>query len=77
MVKDLRIPIDDGMWQKDQDFIKATIPKESDVELFGEAEAFKELTTRDPQLKFALGSFADAQTLLDLRKQRPTGRASR
>jgi hypothetical protein len=76
MVKDLRIPIDDAMWQKDLDFTKAMIHKEIDVDLFGEAEAFKGLTKRDPQLQFAIGLFPEAQTLLDLRKQRQT-RASR
>ena len=52
------------------------IHKEIDVDLFGEAEAFKELTKRDPQLQFALGLFPDAQSLLELRKQRQT-RAAR
>ena len=77
MVKDLRIPIDEEMWQKDQEFIKAMIHKEIDVDLFGEAEAFKGLTKRDPQLKFALGLFPEAQALLDMSKQRATGRAAR
>jgi len=72
MVKDLRIPIDDAMWQRDQEFIRAMIHKEIDVDLFGEAEAFQELTKRDPQLQFALGLFPDAQALLELRKQRST-----
>ena len=76
MVRDLRIPIDEAMWQTDLDFIKAMIHKEIDVDLFGEAEAFKGLSRRDPQLRFALGLFPEAQTLLDLRKQRPT-RAAR
>jgi carboxyl-terminal processing protease len=76
MVSDLRIPIDEAMWQKDLDFIKAMIHKEIDVDLFGEAEAFKGLTQRDPQLRFALGLFPEAQSLLDLRKQRTT-RAAR
>ena len=76
MVSDLRIPIDETMWQKDLDFIKAMIHKEIDVDLFGEAEAFKGLTRRDPQLRFAVGLFPEAQSLLDLRKQRST-RAAR
>jgi len=76
MVKDQRIPIDEALWQKDLEFIKAMIHKEIDVDLFGEAAAFKGLTKRDPQLQFAVGLFPEAQTLLDLRKQRPT-RASR
>src|SRR4051812_41828704 len=76
MVKDLRIPIDEAMWQKDLDFIKAMIHKEIDVDLFGEGAAFKGLTKRDPQLQFALGLFPEAQTLLDLRRQRSTPRAA-
>src|SRR5215213_1052011 len=76
MVGDLRIPIDEALWQKDLDFIKAMIHKEIDVDLFGEAEAFKGLTLRDPQLRFAITLFPEAQTLLDLRKQRTT-RAAR
>jgi len=76
MVKELRIPIDEALWQKDLEFTKAMIHKEIDVDLFGEAEAFKGLTKRDPQLQFAVGLFPEAQTLLDLRKQRQT-RASR
>jgi carboxyl-terminal processing protease len=77
MVKDLRIPIDEAMWQKDLDFIKAMIHKEIDVDLFGEGAAFKGLTKRDLQLQFALGLFPEAQTLLDLRRQRSTTRAAR
>jgi hypothetical protein len=52
------------------------IHKEIDVDLFGEAEAFKGLAKRDPQLQFGIGLFPEAQTLLDLRKQRTT-RAAR
>ena len=76
MVRDLRIPIDEAMWEKDLDFIKAMIHKEIDVDLFGEAEAFKGLAKRDPQLQFSVGLFPEAQALLDLRKQRTT-RAAR
>ena len=76
MVKDQRIPIDEALWQKDLEFTKAMIHKEIDVDLFGEAEAFKGLTKRDPQLQFSVGLFPEAQTLLDLRRQKQT-RASR
>ena len=76
MVKDQRIPIDEALWQKDLEFIKAMIHKEIDVDLFGEAAAFKGLTKRDPQLQFALGLFPDAQTLLEMRKQRSTRAAN-
>ena len=77
MVTDLRIPLDEAMWQKDIDFIKAMIHKEIDVDLFGEAAAFQGLAKRDPQLQFAVGLFPEAQALLELRKQRPTRAAAR
>jgi carboxyl-terminal processing protease len=69
MVVELRIPIDEAMWQKDLDFIKALIHKEIDVDLFGEAAAFRGLTRRDPQLQYAVGLFPESQQLLELRKQ--------
>jgi len=68
LVEQARIPIDEASWAKDLEFIKAMIHKEIDVDLFGEAEAFRSLTTRDPQLKFAVDLFPEAQGLLDLAK---------
>ena len=77
LVEKLRIKIDEASWKKDQDFIKAMIHKEIDVDLFGEAAAFKSLTRRDPQLQFALSHFQDAQQLLDMGKQSSRQRAAR
>jgi carboxyl-terminal processing protease len=76
MVKEARIPIDDAQWQKDLDFIKAMIHKEIDVDLFGEAEAFRGLATRDPQLKYAVTLFPEAQTLLETKRQKTTRAAN-
>jgi carboxyl-terminal processing protease len=76
MVKEARIPIDDAQWQKDLDFIKAMIHKEIDVDLFGEAEAFRGLATRDPQLKYAVTLFPEAQTLLEMKRQKTTRAAN-
>jgi carboxyl-terminal processing protease len=77
LVEKSRIKIDEASWQKDQDFIKAMIHKEIDVDLFGEGAAFRSLARRDPQLQFALGLFPDAQQLLDLSHQTPRQRAAR
>ena len=77
LVEKARIKIDEASWKKDQDFIKAMIHKEIDVDLFGEAAAFKSLTRRDPQLQFALSQFLEAQQLLDMGKQSSRQRAAR
>jgi carboxyl-terminal processing protease len=77
IVEKARIKIDEAAWQKDQDFIKAMIHKEIDVDLFGEAAAFRSIARRDPQLQFALGLFPEAQQLLDLSRQTPRQRAAR
>ena len=77
IVEKARIRIDEAAWQKDQDFIKAMIHREIDVDLFGEAAAFRSLTRRDPQLQFALSLFPEAQQLLDLSRQTPRQRAAR
>jgi carboxyl-terminal processing protease len=77
VVEKAHLKIDEASWQKDQDFIKAMIHKEIDVDLFGEAAAFRSLTKRDPQLQFALGLFPEAQQLLDLSKTSNRQRAAR
>jgi hypothetical protein len=69
LVEKTRLKIDEPSWQKDLDFIKAEIHKEIDIDLFGEAAAFKSLTRRDPQLQFALGLFPEAQQLLEMKRQ--------
>jgi hypothetical protein len=53
------------------------LKKEIDVDLFGVAVAYKNLTRSDPQVQFALAQFADAEALLKLSRQRSTGRANR
>jgi carboxyl-terminal processing protease len=68
---------DEAAWQKDQDFIKAMIHREIDVDLFGVANAYLNLAKRDPQMQFALGQFPEAQQLLELSKQSTARRASR
>jgi carboxyl-terminal processing protease len=61
-----RVKWDEEAWQKDQEFIRAMIRYEIDLDLFGVATARKNLSQRDPQLQFALTLFPEAQQLLDL-----------
>jgi carboxyl-terminal processing protease len=75
-VQKARVKWDEAAWQKDQEFIKAMIRYEIDLDLFGVAPARKHLTQRDPQLQFALGLFPEAQQLLNLSKT-VTTRAAR
>jgi carboxyl-terminal processing protease len=65
---------DEAAWEKDQDFIKAMIRREIDVDLFGIAASYLNLAKRDPQLQFALTQFAEAQQLLEMSRQSTTAR---
>jgi carboxyl-terminal processing protease len=68
---------DEAAWQKDQDFIKAMMRRELDVDLFGLATAYRNLAKHDPQMQFALMQFPEAQQLLEMSRQSPAKRASR
>ena len=63
---DQQVRIDEPAFTKDLDFIKAMIRFEVDVDLFGIAEARRNLTKVDPQAQAALGYFEDARALLQL-----------
>ena len=65
LVQKSPVPFDEAAWQKDQDFIRAMIRKEIDIDLFGLALAYQNLAKRDPQLQFAVTLFPEAQQLLD------------
>jgi carboxyl-terminal processing protease len=75
-IEKANIKIDEAAWQKDQEFIKAMMRFEIDLDLFGVSAAWQNLEKRDPQMQFALGLFPEAQQLLDLSKQAPAKRAS-
>jgi carboxyl-terminal processing protease len=68
---------DEAQWNQDLPFVKAMLKKEIDVDLFGVAAAYRNLTKSDPQLQFALTQFADAEALLKLSRQAPARRATR
>jgi len=65
---------DEAAWQKDQDFIRAMIHKEIDVDLFGIAASFLNMAKRDPQLQFGLNQFGEAAQLLEMSRQATTAR---
>jgi hypothetical protein len=60
------IRFDEGSWQTDLPYITASIQKEINSDLFGQGRAYADLAKRDPQLQFALGLFAEAQSLLQM-----------
>ena len=76
-VEKSKIKIDPDGWQKDQQFIRAMIRFEIDLDLFGVEAARKDLVKTDPQLQFALGLFPDAQRLLDMGRQTVSTRVAR
>jgi len=71
IVEQAKVKIDPADWQKDLPFIKAMIRYELDLDLFGIETARKDLVAADPQLQFALGLFQEAQSLLNMSRQRP------
>ena len=74
LVQQSPIPFDEAAWTSDLEFIKAMIHREIDVDLFGVAAAYKNLARYDPQMKFALTLFPEAQQLLNMSRQSNNGR---
>jgi len=71
-VQKAKVKMDDAAWEKDREFLRAMIRYEIDLDLFGVAQARKNLAAKDPQLQFALGLFPEAERLTQLTKQRLT-----
>jgi carboxyl-terminal processing protease len=65
-----KLPIDEAAFAKDKEFIRAMIRFDIDVALFSAATARQRLITEDPQARFALGLFPEAEKLLELAKTR-------
>jgi hypothetical protein len=61
-----KITIDEEALKTDLNFIKALIHYEIDLALFGVEEARRNLILQDPQAKFALAQFGEAQRLTEL-----------
>jgi carboxyl-terminal processing protease len=65
-VEESGIEINETDWETDQNFIRAMIQYQIDIDLFGLAEAQRNLVSRDPQLQHGLGLFGEAEQLLQL-----------
>jgi carboxyl-terminal processing protease len=69
------LKIDDEAWTKDVEFIRAMIRYSIDEAVFDIATAKQRLVTVDPQAKFALSRFGEAEKLLELSKAKTTAKA--
>ena len=65
-VEDSGLEIDGADWDADRSFIRAMIRYQIDIDLFGLAEAQRNLVSVDPQLQHGMGLFDDAARLLEL-----------
>lgn len=64
------LKIDEEAWTKDIEFIRAMVRYEIDSAVFDIATAKQHLIAVDPQARFAISRFPDAERLLDLPKSR-------
>jgi carboxyl-terminal processing protease len=62
------VKIEEDAWTKDVEFIRAMIRYAIDESVFDIATAKQHLITVDPQAKFAISKFSDAEQLLTLKK---------
>jgi carboxyl-terminal processing protease len=74
LVASRNIKIDEEAWAKDLEFIKAMIRYEIDVNCFDVATARQHLITVDPQARFALSRFGEAERLSELARNKATNR---
>ena len=63
-----RWKIEEDAWTKDVEFIRAMIRYSIDEVVFDIATAKQHLITADPQAKFAISKFSEAEKLLELKK---------
>jgi carboxyl-terminal processing protease len=68
------LTIDEEAFAKDREFIKAMIKYEVDLALFSIQEARKNLIGADPQARFAMSVFADAEKLTELARAKAASR---
>ena len=69
------VKIDEDAWAKDVEFIRAMIRYAIEESVFDIATAKQHLITVDPQAKFGISKFAEAEKLLELAKTRTTAKA--
>jgi carboxyl-terminal processing protease len=68
-----KITIDEEAFKTDLNFIRALIHYEIDLALFGVEEARRNLILQDPQARFGLAQFGEAQRLTELARNAPRG----
>jgi carboxyl-terminal processing protease len=68
-----KIAIDEAAFKTDLNFIRAMMHYEIDLALFGVEEARRNLILQDPQARFALSQFSEAQRLTELARNTPRG----
>jgi carboxyl-terminal processing protease len=66
MLTNQKISIDEAAFKTDLPFIKAMIHYEIDLALFGVEEARRNLVQQDPQARFGINQFGEAQRLTEL-----------
>jgi carboxyl-terminal processing protease len=69
------VKIDEQAWTTDIEFIRAMIRYAIDESVFDIATARQRLVTVDPQAKFAIAKFPDAEKLLEQSRARTTAKA--
>ena len=65
-VQESRLKIDEEAWKQDEQFIRAMIRFEIDLDLFGAEAARRNLARQDPQLQHAITLFPEAEALMRL-----------
>ena len=73
MLTTQKVTIDEESLKIDLAFIKAMIHYEIDLALFGVEEARRNLIQQDPQARFGINQFAEAQRLTELARATPRG----
>ena len=75
MLASKKIAIEEDAFKADLDFIKAMIHYEIDLALFGIEEARRNLIQQDPQARFAVSQFGEAQRLTEMARNTVRGAA--
>jgi carboxyl-terminal processing protease len=70
-----KVVIDEDAFSADLNFIKAMMHYEIDLALFGVEEARRNLIQQDPQARFGIGQFGEAQRLTELARNTTRGAA--
>jgi carboxyl-terminal processing protease len=66
LTNEARVVMDEEGWTKDRAFIRAMVRYEIDAALFSTEDARRHLVAVDPQAQYALGLFAEAESLTRL-----------